>query len=66
VILRSPVGAGRRHISKTSGNLMLACTYYGGLSDQADHRVLDECLNEGYAGQMAMQKLVNDGREMWR
>ena len=47
----------RRHISKASGNLMLACTYYGGLSDKPITEYL-AVLNDGYAGQMAMQKLV--------
>ena len=47
----------RRHISKASGNLMLACTYYGGLSDKPITEYLT-VLNDGYAGQMAMQKLV--------
>jgi DNA repair protein RadD len=47
----------RRHISKASGNLMLACTYYGGLSDKPITEYLP-VLNDGYAGQMALQKLV--------
>lgn len=47
----------RRHISKASGNLMLACTYYGSLSDKPITEYL-AVLNDGYAGQMALQKLV--------
>jgi DNA repair protein RadD len=47
----------RRHISKASGNLMLACTYYGGLSDKPI-TVYFPVLNDGYAGQMALQKLM--------
>lgn len=47
----------RRHISKASGNLMLACTYYGNLSDKPITEYLP-VLNDGYAGQMALQKLV--------
>ena len=47
----------RRHISKASGNLMLACTYYGSLSDKPITEYLP-VLNDGYAGQMALQKLV--------
>jgi DNA repair protein RadD len=48
----------RRHISKASGNLMLACTYYGGLSDKPITEYLP-VLNDGYAGQMALQRLVS-------
>ena len=48
----------RRHISKASGNLMLACTYYGGLSDKPITEYIP-VLNDGYAGQMALQKLVS-------
>jgi DNA repair protein RadD len=48
----------RRHISKASGNLMLACTYYGSLSDKPITEYL-VVLNQGYAGQMALQKLID-------
>jgi DNA repair protein RadD len=47
----------RRHISKASGNLMLACTYYGSLSDKPITEYFP-VLNDGYAGQMALQKLM--------
>jgi DNA repair protein RadD len=47
----------RRHISKASGNLMLACTYYGGLSDKPITEYFP-IFNDGYAGQMARQKLA--------
>jgi DNA repair protein RadD len=48
----------RKHVSKASGKEMIAVTYYGGLSDPAITEYLP-ILHEGYAGQMAMQKLVN-------
>ena len=48
----------RKHLSKASGKEMIAVTYYGGLSDPAITEYLP-ILHEGYAGQMAMQKLVN-------
>lgn len=47
----------RRHISKASGSLMLACTYYGGLSDKPITEYLP-VLHDGYAGQMALQRLI--------
>jgi len=48
----------RKHISKASGKEMLAVTYYGGLSDPAITEYL-AVTHDGYAGQMAMQKLVD-------
>ena len=47
----------RWHTSKASGKQMLAVTYYGGLSDApiTEYFVI---FHEGYAGQMALQKLV--------
>ena len=50
--------AWRKHISKASGKEMLAVTYYGGLSDPAITEYL-AVTHEGYAGQMALQKLVD-------
>lgn len=46
----------RTHISKASGKLMLACTYYGSLSDKPITEYLP-VLHDGYAGQRAMQQL---------
>jgi DNA repair protein RadD len=47
----------RMHTSKASGKLMLACTYYGSLSDKPITEYLP-VLHEGYAGQMALQRLL--------
>lgn len=47
----------REHISKASGRAMLAVTYYGGLSDPAVTEYL-AITHDGYAGQMAVQKLI--------
>jgi DNA repair protein RadD len=46
----------RIHTSKASGKLMLACTYYGSLSDKPITEYLP-VLHDGYAGQRAMQQL---------
>ena len=46
----------RRHISQSKGKLMLACTYYGTISDKLIREYFP-VLNAGYAGQMALQKL---------
>ena len=48
----------RIHVSKASGKMMLACTYYGSLSDKPITEYLP-VLHEGYAGQRAMQQLFN-------
>lgn len=48
----------RTHTSKASGKLMLACTYYGSLSDKPITEYLP-VLHDGYAGQRAMQQLFN-------
>lgn len=47
----------RRHVSRASGKEMLACTYYGGLSDKPITEYLP-VLHEGYAGQKAMHLLM--------
>jgi len=48
----------RRHVSKASGKLMLACTYYGlHLSDKPITEYLP-VLHDGYAGTKALQQLV--------
>ena len=47
----------RKHISKASGKEMIACTYYGCLSDPAITEYFP-VLHEGYAGQMAIQRVV--------
>ena len=47
----------RKHISKASGKEMIACTYYGCLSDPAITEYFP-VLHEGYAGQMAVQRVV--------
>ena len=49
--------AWREHTSKASGRTMLAVTYYGGLSDPAVTEYL-AITHDGYAGQMAVQKLI--------
>ncbi len=48
----------RKHISKQSGKEMLAVTYYGSLSDAPITEYL-AITHDGYAGQAALQKLVN-------
>lgn len=47
----------RVHTSRTSGNEMLAVTYYGGLSDVPITEYL-VVLNQGYAGDKAQQMLI--------
>jgi DNA repair protein RadD len=47
----------RIHTSRASGKLMLSCTYYGSLSDKPITEYLP-VLHDGYAGQMALQKLL--------
>lgn len=51
----------RVHTSKASGKLMLACTYYGGLSDNPITEYLP-VLHDGYAGDKAMDKLFTIAR----
>lgn len=46
----------RIHTSRASGKMMLSVTYYGSLSDKPITEYLP-VLHDGYAGQMAMQKL---------
>jgi DNA repair protein RadD len=46
----------RKHVSRASGNEMIALTYYGGLTDPPITEYLP-VLNQGYAGQKAMQLL---------
>jgi DNA repair protein RadD len=46
----------RIHTSRASGKMMLACTYYGSLSDKPITEYLP-VLHDGYAGQKAMQQL---------
>lgn len=46
----------RIHTSRASGKMMLACTYYGNLSDKPITEYLP-VLHDGYAGQRAMQQL---------
>jgi len=48
----------RIHTSRTSGKMMLACTYYGALSDKPITEYLP-LLHDGYAGQKAMRQLMN-------
>ena len=48
----------RKHISKASGKEMMACTYYGCLSDPIITEYFP-ILHEGYAGQMAMQRVID-------
>jgi DNA repair protein RadD len=51
----------RWHTSKASGKQMLAVTYYGSLSDGPITEYLP-ILHDGYAGQMALQKLLGIAR----
>ena len=46
----------RKHVSRASGNEMIALTYYGGLTDPPITEYLP-VLNRGYAGNKAMQLL---------
>lgn len=48
----------RKHISKASGKEMIACTYYGCLSDPIITEYFP-VLHQGYAGQMAIQRVVD-------
>lgn len=48
----------RVHTSRTSGNEMLAVTYYGALSDAPITEYL-AVLNQGYAGDKAQQLMIN-------
>ena len=50
--------AWREHTSKASGKQMLAVTYYGSLSDAPITEYLP-IAHDGYAGQMAVQKLIS-------
>lgn len=50
--------AWRVHTSRASGKLMLACTYYGDLSDKPITEYLP-IFHEGYAGQAARQQLAS-------
>lgn len=46
----------RKHISRTSGNEMVACTYYGALSDRPITEYFP-ILNSGYAGSKAISQI---------
>lgn len=46
----------RVHTSRASGKMMLACTYYGNLSDKPITEYFP-VMHDGYAGQRAMQQL---------
>ena len=48
----------RKHVSKSTGKEMLACTYYGGLSDKPVTEYLT-ILHDGYAGQKATRLLLS-------
>jgi DNA repair protein RadD len=47
----------RKHISRASGNEMLACTYYGSLSDKPVSEYWP-IMNDGYAGQRSRGQLA--------
>ena len=47
----------RKHVSRTSGKEMLACTYYGSLSDLPVTEYLPVA-HEGYAGDKAMREVL--------
>jgi len=48
----------RKHVSRASGKEMLACTYYGSLSDKPITEYLP-VLHDGYAGDKAMRQLMS-------
>jgi len=48
----------RMHTSRASGKQMLACTYYGALSDKPVTEYLP-IMHDGYAGQKSMRQLIN-------
>jgi DNA repair protein RadD len=52
----------RKHISRASGNEMIALTYYGGLTDPPITEYLP-VLNQGFAGNKAMQLLHDIARQ---
>ena len=52
----------RKHVSRASGNEMIALTYYGGLTDPPITEYLP-VLNQGYAGNKAMQLLHDIGSQ---
>jgi DNA repair protein RadD len=52
----------RKHVSRASGNEMLAVTYYGGLTDPPITEYLP-ILNQGYAGQKSWQLLHDIGNQ---
>lgn len=47
----------RQHTSRTSGKEMLACTYYGALSDKPVNEYFP-ILHDGYAGEKAREKII--------
>jgi DNA repair protein RadD len=51
----------RKHVSRASGNEMIALTYYGGLTNPPITEYLP-VLNQGYAGNKAMQLLQDIGQ----
>jgi len=51
----------RKHISKASGKEMLACTFYGGLSDKPVTEYWP-IMHEGYAGQRSRSELAQIAR----
>jgi DNA repair protein RadD len=52
----------RKHVSRASGNEMIALTYYGGLVDPPITEYLP-VLNQGYAGSKALQLLHDIARQ---
>ena len=48
----------RVHVSRATGQPLLACTYYGALSDRPITEYFP-VLHDGYAGQMATRQLVS-------
>ena len=52
----------RKHVSRASGNEMIALTYYGGLTDPPITEYLP-VLNQGYAGNKSLQLLHDIARQ---
>lgn len=48
----------RRHVSRASGKEMLACTYYGAISDRPITEYMP-VMHDGYAGQKARRELIS-------
>lgn len=55
----------RKHISRSSGNVMLMCTYYGSKISDEPVKVYYPIFNDGYAGERArrhIKKIINESQ----